>query len=92
MGIIQSLQWNMTVRALAILWCIHYHSLKIHCPGDSAPKKDVERSLSDESGATYGITNENALNLLKNTNDFTELHSMQRIVKTSTAKVISFLW
>lgn len=57
--------------------------------GDVPPKKDVERSLSDESGASQALTSELAMSFLKSTNDFTDLHSMQRIVRTTTAKVMS---
>ena len=59
----------------------------LYLSGDAPAKRDVERSLSDESGGSGVIASENALNLLKNTNDFTDLQSMQRIVKTATAKV-----
>jgi len=53
--------------------------------GDTPFKKD-EGKLNDEGGASYGSASEPALNFLKNTNDFTDLHSMQRIVKTTTVK------
>ena len=55
--------------------------------GDIPPKKDIERTLSDQCGTSTAIASDVATNFLKNTNDFTDLSSMQRIVKTTTTKV-----